>query len=228
METFHSVMSEKGLGKRSNAEVEPASGSRISQPADIHDATSLQSAEPPKSKKKDFLLTAAPGLIGDVSMLKKLNFKPRRRLSTVESEIAAREFGASPYDKAEPSEGKDSDEHEVTMYRRRESSYTDALDDPLKFHDIVKRHLDEGRTGKEAEMKKDLTIAGYEARMNRVKDREGRYRRMRLGSATHLKEPGNAMLGEIEEEQVRPRDGPQRKISNEKEELTANISSCFQ
>lgn len=146
-------------------------------------------------------MTAAPGLIGDVSALKKLNFKPRRRLSTVESEIAAREFLTSPYDKAEPSEGKESEERDAPMYRRRESSYTDALDDPLKFHDIVKRHLDEGRTGKETEMKKDLSVAGYEARMNRVKDREGRYRRMRIGSASHLKESSaNAILGEIEEE----------------------------
>ena len=60
-------------------------------------------------------MAAAPGLIGDVAQLKMLNFKPRRRLSTVESEIAAREFPKSPYDKAEASDGKESDEHEAAM-----------------------------------------------------------------------------------------------------------------
>lgn len=54
-------------------------------------------------------------MIGDVAQLKMLNFKPRRRLSTVESEIAAREFPKSPYDKAEASDGKESDEHEAAM-----------------------------------------------------------------------------------------------------------------
>ena len=78
-------------------------------------------------------------------------------------------------------------------------------------------------------MKKDLSVAGYEAKLNRIKDASGRYRK-RFGSETKIRRNssehrGATLLGEIEEE--KDVQAATRKASDEKQHIDL-IKNQFQ
>ena len=74
---------------------------------------------------------------------------------------------------------RDSESSDNDQYRRkhRESSFSDALEDPLKFRAMIDKQLDHKESG---EMQSDLKMAANETKNNRKKDKKGNYLRNRL------------------------------------------------
>jgi hypothetical protein len=81
----------------------------------------------------------------------------------------------------------------VHQYRRRESSYTDALDDPLRYLDQVKKFL--GTAGEDD----DLVVAALQAKADTKKKEDGGVRK-RINSGVNAINPKAALLEEINEE----------------------------
>lgn len=72
----------------------------------------------------------------------------RRRLSTISSEKNMKDSGLQPQEKAVDIEIQEVEKpepmHNPNQYRRRESSYTDMLDDPLRYQELIKKCLGQG------------------------------------------------------------------------------------